>query len=346
MDCYLSVSWAIYGTSIIILGLIGNLLSIFVLRRSAMKYLGIRKHLILLSFSDFIICAIGATESWADFVFKVDIQAIDTYVCKISVFVVRTCMMYSSWILLVISVDRLDRVFFPMKIARSNRLGLKLGLSLIVFAVLQTYTLYFYEVVYIPSGEQLKGSCRISNHDKEVSKDVLKLTSVIFTTLYSVIPCIILTICNIAIVCRLNVPTQLNMGQNVVNGRKKINIRLMVLLSMVFIVTTGPLGTIIVMGIFFQLGSHCAWGYLSLLAFTNNAVNFLLYVFSGKKFRRELVKLFKIKRSLTYEVKRRSCEISIVKLWRYLSIYLSHSVHYLSIDLSIRIHTPGFLPEI
>lgn len=313
MNCYLNLSWVTYGTCIIILGLIGNILSIFVLRRSAMKYLGISKYLILLSFSDFVICASGTTIMWTDVVFGINVRSFDKYFCKISVYVNRIFMVYSSWILLVISVDRLDHVFFPLKIARSKRLSLKLGIPFFVIAIWQSYTLYFYEVISSPVDLQLaKASCRISDRNKKVSEGVLRLASVIFTTFYSVIPCIILTICNIAIVCKLSIPTQLNLGQNAINGRKRVNIRLMVLLSVFFIVTTGPFGIMIVVQTFLQLKSQCLIGHLSLLALTNNSVNVLLYVFNGKRFRQELVKLLKRKQSSPSKGKPGSRELSIV----------------------------------
>lgn len=313
MNCYLNLSWITYGTCIIILGLIGNILSIFVLRRSSMKYLGISKYLILLSFSDFVICASGTTIMWTDVVFGINLRSFDKYFCKISVYVNRIFMVYSSWILLVISVDRLDHVFFPLKITRSKRLRLKLGIPFFVIAIWQLYTLYFYEVISNPVDLQFaKASCRISDRNKKVSEGVLRLASLIFTTFYSVIPCIILTICNIAIVCKLSIPTQFNLGQNAINGRKRVNIRLMVLLSILFIVTTGPFGIMIVVQTFFQLKLQCLMGHLSLLAFTNNSVNVLLYVFSGKRFRQELVKLLKRKQSSTSKVKTGSRELSIV----------------------------------
>lgn len=313
MNCYLNLAWITYGTCIIILGLTGNILSIFVLRRSTMKYLGISKYLILLSFSDFVICASGTTIMWTDVVFGINVRSFDKYFCKISVYVNRIFMVYSSWILLVISVDRLDHVFFPLKITRSKRLSLKLGIPFFVIAIWQSYTLYFYEVISNPVDLQLaKASCRISDRNKKVSEAVLRLASLIFTTFYSVIPCIILTICNIAIVCKLNIPTQLNLGENAINGRKRVSIRLMVLLSILFIVTTGPFGIMIVVQTFLQLKSQCLIGHLSLLALTNNSVNVLLYVFSGKRFRQELVKLLKRKQSSPSKGKKGSRELSVV----------------------------------
>ena len=81
---------------------------------------------------------------------------------------------------------------------------------------------------------------------------------------------------------------------------------ILITISFSFLITTAPISIFLIatgaqwksVASISQLGKRTVWAVFNLLTYVNNTINFLLYCVSGSRFRKELITIFRRKRTI------------------------------------------------
>ncbi|ELT96697.1 hypothetical protein CAPTEDRAFT_132575, partial [Capitella teleta] len=131
-------------------GTIGNVLSFLVLIRRRMRVTSVYFYLTVLSCSDTLVLYVSAFKTWVAEVSGFELMRVSDASCKVTTFLVLFGLYVSSWIIVLLTVDRCVAVCFPLRAAwlctvrHARRLTLALVLVICVynFHVFWTFGLY------------------------------------------------------------------------------------------------------------------------------------------------------------------------------------------------------------
>jgi hypothetical protein len=99
----------------IVLGTVGNSLSIIVLTRKSIRSSTTAFYLTVLAFSDLIVLFAGLLRQWIIYLFDVDIRKLTEVGCKINIWLVYSSLHFSAWILIVLTLERVISAWLPHK---------------------------------------------------------------------------------------------------------------------------------------------------------------------------------------------------------------------------------------
>ena len=332
-----------YPPVLLAVGIPGNILSLIILVR-------IRKstnspYLVFLAGVDLFILCISLLPHWIGGMQETDIRDIADVVCKLHVFAVYASLQMSSWILVLVTCERVCSVIFPHKVrvvCTRGRSLISLSFTVMCILCLNSHFLVGYHLEFRPGINRTRCICKEDFEDFE-----FKIWPWIDFIVVFLIPCILLLLGNITIVHKLRTNQKFNkdsIRQNsaVIARRNTISFltKMAVSLNTVFIICVGPVSI-------FSIGQPYWWppetlteeGYAkltlswtvaTLLMYLNNCVNFLLYMMFGSKFRNELKRLFiskccKTKKisSNTYDIYRSTSRPSLCRTLVISSLYES-----------------------
>ncbi|KAL8582224.1 hypothetical protein ACOMHN_036981 [Nucella lapillus] len=286
--------WAIWPPCILLLGGFGNIATICVMRR--IRDHNSSQHVILMSLavSDFFFLYVGALRVWLKYYILVDIYGWHPAVCKLYAWVIYSSNATSAWLLTCVTVQRTMAVKWPHKIkmvCTVRRTWIAVAAVVISVCTLQSHWLV---------GMEFSGGWCIF-----MSADYLQfvlLWSWVDTCLSSLLPSICLLVCDIFLSLALfqassdtSVTVASNSGTNLRRKTASRTTIMILVVSCTFLVLTLPVCVYIIWLDFVELGqsprlnakSQLAKAVTFLLWYTNSAVNFLLYCFTGTKFRKE-----------------------------------------------------------
>lgn len=292
--------WAYAGMTIIIIGTIGHILSIVVLGSS--KTLRIHSssvYLIAMSVTGIVslysgllryVIFIGIT-NW-----ELDIRNTSVVFCKLHMKITYASLQYFAWLQATIAVDRLISVLLPHKYMTSCkwRVGLVVVIVELVLVLLANCAIAIEINIH-------EGRC---DFQQGLFKDVWKYADLIS---YSLLPAVVLIICNSIILYILN-KSKMKTGRD--NSMTRSLTVMLMSLNFIFIITTLPISVIFFIPFgepytrqYYQM--ELCWTIFSLLQYMGSACTFLIYCIMGSKFREELFKLPKTLCSLRSPEKRR-----------------------------------------
>ena len=98
--------WKVVPPVLLLLGTIGNSLSILVLTRRSIRASTTALFLTVLAFSDLLGLYSGLLRQWVIYLFKTDVRHVSEAGCKINAWLVYSSLDYSAWIHIIVTWER------------------------------------------------------------------------------------------------------------------------------------------------------------------------------------------------------------------------------------------------
>ena len=287
--------WLYVPPVIILAGTVGNALSVLVFIQKKMRVKSTSVFLIGLAVVDTVVLYTGLLRWWIRKLTRIDIrQLVD---CRIHILLTYAFVQLSAWILVLVTIERVISVFFPLKsreIITRRRAGILLAVTVVSLIGLNAHFMWT-RVLYTHTSEVTY--CIPAEEHTEFSN---KTWAWIDSFVASYIPFAIMLISNLAIIYKvlratLHRRSTMNVGKDVSSKMGSMTAMLL-LLNFIFLLTTSPIVIFIKYRKDF-LGdrspqsfarANLAWIIVNLIQYCNNALNFFLYCISGARFRREL----------------------------------------------------------
>ncbi|XP_041363497.1 G-protein coupled receptor 183-like [Gigantopelta aegis] len=296
--------WKYMSPCLLILGLVGNTLSFVVLSKSSMRETTTSLYLRFLAVYDSLVLYMGLMRWWIIYLIEYDIREYSVVVCKIHTWGAYWTTHTSAWLLVSVTVERCFSVWFPHKvkiICIKRNTYVIIATIMLVFAMLNSH--YFYGLgnyVEMIDNETEVKHCEQIN-DAYYNFEVF-IWPWIDLCIYSVIPSSILTFCNIAIIHKVvSSSRQTLQNDSSISSRRRQASSLTVMLLLVsftYVVCTTPYCIYLIYENSFTPDEYAnareeavaglVWLVVTMLLYTNNSINFILYSVSGKRFRDEL----------------------------------------------------------
>ena len=305
-------------TPIIVLGFIGNILSLLVWVKIRRCRTSTACFLACLAIADLVALLTGMN-FWMANVLKFDLRVTSSVACKLLVYVDFAAQNASAWIVVLVTSERAVASWFPFHFKAVSRPKIALRVTLGTVVVILCACLVFFISVDTVSVPTKKNStidvCLFTNDSTIVNYDVAWFYFELLS--HFLVPFIIIVICNISILTRTFLQaikrrknlTENNIRKNDVDILKAIPFRV-ILLSIVFCLGVGPIhfygndkeALQFKLPIEAQINdadrrfdSDSMYTIVVILMYLNNAINFLLYCATGSDFRRDIVQLFRKK---------------------------------------------------
>ena len=261
------------GFYILVIGITGNSLSLAVLCRKSLRTSKIGPYLIVLSLADNFALTIFVTFEILK-LYNISLDTLPLLLCKMINFFLALASQCSSWLTVIITVERMVCICRPLtSLRRSVRPRTVVSTMILVLAVL--------DLVYASFFVVKNGKC----------EPLWNQQMLILTVTYSYIPALILVVCNSVIVYKIYHRPVLGQTQSARRASSN-TIRVVIAINLVFLVTTLPVSLQINIAVEIFHRSLILADFFSCL---NNASNFLLYMIFSKPFRKELLRLFRKK---------------------------------------------------
>ncbi|KAL8582223.1 hypothetical protein ACOMHN_036980 [Nucella lapillus] len=294
--------WKVWPPCILLLGGFGNIATIFVMRLIKDHNSSQHAILIALAVSDLTLLYTGTLRHWLYYLFNVDLRSLHTVTCKLHIWLVYTSGTASAWLLTFVTVQRTLAVKWPLKMRTVFSLKRTWGITIAV--VVAAAGVNFHWVV---------GMKVVNNRCTATWSASYRALTVLWRwvdmCLSSLLPAGCLLVCDVILSSTLYKATlvpsaSVSSVSNVTtaqytHSRRKTASRTTVMiltLSCTFLLLTLPVCVHLVWeyyaDVFVNKASRLyAQGTLVfavtfLLWYTNSAVNFLLYCFTGTKFKK------------------------------------------------------------
>ena len=304
-------------TPIIVLGFIGNILSLLVWVKIRRCRTSTACFLACLAIADLAALFTGVN-FWMAYVVKTDLRFISTFSCKFIVYLDFAAQYASAWIVVLVTIERAIAACLPFKYKIIRRPEVALGLTLVTVVIMFCFCLVFLvsaDIVSVPtSRNSTMDVCLFKDDSSLVQAEVAWFYAELIT--HFGLPFVIIVICNVCIlvktvslvITRFRYLAGIRQGQSNDKGIMRSIPYRAVLLSIAFCIGVGPIH---IYGyketLQFKLPLEAEMDgrdnhnddsvYLTfvILMYLNNAINFLLYCAIGSGFRKDIVKLFKCK---------------------------------------------------
>ena len=299
--------WKTYPIVLLCFGSIGNVMTIAVLLRQNLRSCASTMYLLALAVTDLMVLYFGLLRQYLIKTNKRDIR--NDMGCGFHMWLVYTSIGYSSWILVALTMERVISIKFPVFVRnRTSSRKSAMIVLLILFAVIASlnshlifnWTVVKYSGIAVSTNSSAYVElCTPSTDTSDYYEDIWPWLDL---CVVSVIPFLLLAVGNCFtghnLIIRARSKRKRTSEGSVQSGQSHNNrspTKLLVLLSVVFFISTLPASIYLVVVSFYQdidreTSQHFAlwWAITSAFMYTNNAINFILYCVSGRNFRREL----------------------------------------------------------
>ena len=313
-ECHLAVTlWKLFLPLFLVVGVPGNIISLVVLSKQRMRKTTTSMYLRLLAIIDTAILLVAMPRLMAFYYSSILFRNINIFTCKFYSFLTPALITLSWTLMPVITIERYIQVRYPIWAkTHSTRRS-----ALIVFAVLAStvFTLNFHAVVFLTvphtkvtiSTNHTNTTFEVIGRCTPVSKWYGDFYYTVWTwlvfILFNLIPLTVHIVGNVLLIRNLvkrsNRKRALRAAE-IVNEREQKDLksmtRMLIVVCLFFVVSSLPQCTRIALKnyIFQPRSSHniakdrLFQAFVQILMYSNNAVNILLYVLSGRVFRKEL----------------------------------------------------------
>ncbi|ELU08809.1 hypothetical protein CAPTEDRAFT_208114 [Capitella teleta] len=308
IEAWIAQNLDLYGGGLIlVVGTVGNIMSIILLRRPRMKTTTTSLYLVALAFTDLSQVVVGqATRHFVRSITGIDPPIYDTWYCKIWYYLIRVFNSYSNWVLAGVTVERCIAILIPLK-AKSliTRKSAKLFLS---SALLAVFVYYSHSVVSYLTGPTPNGIACKANLENGFVSQVRPWSDWVLEAL---LPGIIILACNVIIIQRL-LKARAERAQTLTctsdsKDQMQSLVVMLVSISVAYLVLTTPMHVNFVIAASFPGGymfiersdaiKRLIWSVSLFLHYTNHSINFFLYVLTGREFRLELKALLGLRQA-------------------------------------------------
>lgn len=275
-----------------VVGITGNILTLFVLGTKKNRRNSTAIFLICLAVSDTLILMTGSLSEWIVIMWNFDIRSVNGFLCKSHVFLAYYSLQISSWILVFITIERTVSILVPHKVklwcSRKHVLTSVLCL-VVVLTLLNGHFLIGLGHEYNPFTMRY-----CAGLTKSYIKFVNEYWSVIDLCITFAIPFCVIFTGNAIIIIKL--ASRSRKRKHIVASEQRTNslTSVLLLLNTTFIISMGPSAVyMIIFPYLTKEGNHMEVIYflydmVNLLAGLNATLNFVLYFLSGSRFREEV----------------------------------------------------------
>ena len=304
--------WKIIPPIVMLLGTFGNSLTIIVLLRQIKNLSSTAVYLLSLAFSDLLVLYMGPLRQWIKYLWKTDVRSLTNAGCKIQIFLTYFSIMFSSWLLVAVTVERAVSVILPHKVKLCCT-TMKASITVMIIFVgvfgLNSHLFYGYGLVHVPSTSSPYRCTTLYDHYKDFRSDILPWLDFTFTFL---VPFVLLTVCNVIIIVTLGKNARRRRKMSITASDKKnrsVTILLIILCIVYFICLTPISLYLIILPYAIEEANELPflemirqreylqfWHALAnCFMYINSSTNFILYFLSGSRFRSEVKALFTCK---------------------------------------------------
>ena len=294
---------------ILSVGTVGNILTFIVLTRPRARQYSTAIYLIALSVVDFIALHTGLLRILIVGIFKTDVRRLSPVSCKAHIFAVYFSTHCSSWLVCAVTLERVLSVWFPHRVkygCHPKSALISVFLIVTTFLIINSHFLYGFKLEI-----DFDNTTNCMPHNENYIKFIDKAWPWIDMTLLFLLPFVVIMSGNILIITRVKLSQKLRRQScaNISRVRSSAEqvfflTTMLVTLNVVFMICVSPI-------VIYIIGQYTWWPYpnfanisemelavnnllwviVNLLNYLNYAINFLLYILCGSKFRRELLEL-------------------------------------------------------
>ena len=305
-------------TPIIVLGIIGNILSLLVWVKIRRCKTSTACFLACLAIADLVALLTGIN-FWMANVVKFDLRFTGSIACKLLVYVDFAAQNASAWIVTLVTAERAIASWLPFRFKAASRPEIALRVTLVTVVAILCACLIFLisiDTISVPTRHNsTMDVCLFTNDSTIVQHEAAWFYFELLS--HFLVPFVIIIICNISILTRTVLQaikrkkhlTENHINRNDIDIFKAIPFRV-ILLSIVFCLGVGPIhfygndkeALQFKLPVEAQMDdvdrkfdSDSMYTIVVILMYLNNAINFLLYCATGSDFRRDIVQLFRKK---------------------------------------------------
>lgn len=296
---YAVIIWTYVPPIVIIAGTFGNMLTIIAV--TGRKITSFTVYLVALAVADTLVLYTQTFNLWLENILKIELKEKADILCKLHYFFIFLCPQISSWLVMCLTIERTICTFFSNKIRQfpGPRVGFTVvGLILFILCALNTHSIYGRILV---STENVT-VCTFT--DGVYQQFYYKYWTIINFLTYFVLPIIVIIFGNT--LTSVKVYRSLKSVTSTLSSVSKTNTRhvflMTLLVSVAFVVLVTPLPLLFIFNPVDTMEFPAAiFVHMTSL---NHAINFFLYVLSGRRFREDLKTSirhlgFRFKRSTT-----------------------------------------------
>ena len=312
IECHAAVVlWKIVSPLLMIVGISGNLLSLWVLSRKRMRYTTSSVYLRLLAIVDTGVILLPVLRNLIYYYTAVNIRELSMFACKFHSWLSTSVLAISFWLLPVIAMDRLILVKYPIwaKAHCTRRSAIIAAVVLMTIVLCTSSHILIYQArieVFVSSNtttEPVLVDVKCTPGSVWYKKFYNKTWPVIMFVLYTLTPLVILVTSNVLLVRELTKRTHQNQARRSLEAKNEQEQRdlrsitkMLVVVCVFFIVISVPtcVHMMIDSYVFDPRNPHdvakrlLMYTVVTLVLYSNNTANFILYSFSGRMFRNEL----------------------------------------------------------
>ncbi|KAH3709261.1 thyrotropin-releasing hormone receptor-like [Dreissena polymorpha] len=313
--------WKVVPPVFILLGTIGNCLSILVLTRRSIRVSTTALFLTVLACSDLLVLYSGLLRQWLIYLYNTDVRHISEAGCKIHTWLVYSSLDFSAWIIIILTLERVISSWLPhrAKTMCTNKTAVFILIAVCVFILVKN-SHFLYGLVFEIANEktnQVEQKCVAI--DQNYSHFEYEVQPWIDMCVYCIVPFAIILIGNVSILFKVLqsqkktkstvAPSQSSRSrgqqQGIRHAKQSSTTAILFTLSIVFLVTTSPVSIYLIVETYWIQDADDAklakldfwWAVVNMLMYSKNSVNFLLYCLSGTKFKKEFFRLINWKKS-------------------------------------------------
>ncbi|ELU02369.1 hypothetical protein CAPTEDRAFT_205919 [Capitella teleta] len=284
--------WLVGSPLLIIVGTLGNLLTIWIFMRSPkLRSTSTSLYLIVLAVADTLLLYIGLLRQYSRVKYEMDFRTFNSFLCKVGLFGVYFMVHFEAWILVNVTLERFAAVFIPHKVKQlfsKKRAALSIGLTGGILFLFNVH--YWWEAKLI--GPKEKHYCTVQNAFYQSHWPRIDLA------LASAIPFIVIFTMNCVIIIRIAMRSKGLTGSK--SSKTSSMTAILISVSITFLVFTLPITIHLIQynNAFYDMAtqlevaqSQVHWAVVNIVYYLNNSTNFFLYCISGPRFRREFLAL-------------------------------------------------------
>lgn len=301
----------IYGyPALIVIGSLGNALSFVVMTRKTMVTVSTCFYMAVLAVADTIVLYFSCLRRWITYLQNYDTSNVSPAGCKTLTFITYWCFQFSSWILVVMTIDRFLAIHYPLKALSFRVLRHPKWIVLVIALVCSAFDLQYFFITDLND----EGDCLPLEEHRYFHE---KIWPWLDATIYSFLPFVLLFVFNIIIIVdnkkaqkRQAVlqagPDNGSSTQARQDTSSKITIMLLTV-SFSFLICSAPKVILLIVREdafeFYGENGSINWQDLAtyrlvsaitnIFLYINHSINFFLYCVSGRKFRQELRSIFR-----------------------------------------------------
>ena len=287
--------WTYLSPVIIVTGLVGNVLTLITFLNKRSKKTSFTVLLAALAIADIAVLSSSIFQVWVRYAFDIHVENSGVFWCKVYWYFAYVPPHISVWLVSALTAERTYSVYFPtkVKVFCVPKTGLIIvSIIVAVLLIADGHLLFGYTLVKIGNTTV----CSFTN--LEFEEFYLHIITWIDLGFFFILPATVIVILNIATVVRYSKSTIVQSAISKDKSRQLLRMTFLVSTAFIVLYSPGPVYMIVRPWIFGMSDislsvlenptDEVIIAVLFNLLLVIHAINFMLYVFSDKRFRNEL----------------------------------------------------------